>query len=289
MEFGLPGAVSVSETAGNALVDVQREGDTNGTTTVQYATTPHSATAGSDYTTTTGTLTFAPGDTTQEISVPITDDAVAEDPESFSVVLSAPSGSTLGGRSSEAVLVEDDDVSASLIEFPTWSTSSATVDEGDGTAQIAVVREGFLNGNASVHYASVGGTATSGSDYEPISGTVNFGPGESTQYIDITPIDDAIAEGGETIIVGLSGASGDADVGPFSRMTIALTDDDAPGVVYLDSTTTYVNENGAPNTSHVNRQGGIGRSATVHYATANGTATAPTDYTTTSGTLTFAG
>ena len=68
--------------------------------TVDYATQDGTATAGSDYTSTSGTLTFAAGDTTKTISVPITDDTADDDGETFKLALSNVSGANV--RDAEA-------------------------------------------------------------------------------------------------------------------------------------------------------------------------------------------
>ena len=60
--------------------------------TVDYRTQNGTATAGSDYTSTSGTLTFAPGEDKKTVSVPIMDDAVEDNGETFTLVLSNPSG-----------------------------------------------------------------------------------------------------------------------------------------------------------------------------------------------------
>mgnify|MGYP000176839222 CR=1 FL=1 len=68
----------------------------NQTVTVQYATSNGTATGGDDYVATTGTLTFAPGETSKTISVVVLGDTVAEGAESFLVTLSSPTGATVG-------------------------------------------------------------------------------------------------------------------------------------------------------------------------------------------------
>lgn len=78
------------------------------TITVQYATATASATAGSDYTATSGTLTFAPGETTKTISVPILGDTVPEPDETFTVTLSNPTNATLGTTQAIGVIQNDD-------------------------------------------------------------------------------------------------------------------------------------------------------------------------------------
>ncbi|MFM6756138.1 MAG: Calx-beta domain-containing protein, partial [Dolichospermum sp.] len=70
--------------------------DSTETITVQYATSNNTATAGSDYTATNGTLTFAPGVTSQDIIIPILNDFLNEPQETFNLTLSSPTNAQLG-------------------------------------------------------------------------------------------------------------------------------------------------------------------------------------------------
>jgi Calx-beta domain-containing protein len=83
---------------------------TTQTVTVPYSTVDGSAKAGSDYTTTNGTLSFAPGETTKKISVPITSDSVKESSESFYVKLGqpGPAGAAVTRSSAEVVIDPND-------------------------------------------------------------------------------------------------------------------------------------------------------------------------------------
>ncbi len=87
---------SVREAAGTATVTVTRVGPLNQVATINYATSSaagDAASAGSDYTATNGTLTFAPGDASESLTIPITDDGTAEADETFTVSLTGPSRS----------------------------------------------------------------------------------------------------------------------------------------------------------------------------------------------------
>ena len=84
--------------------------------TVNYATADGTATAGSDYATAGGVLTFAAGTTTQTVIVNITGDATVEPNETFTVLLSAPSGATLATASASGTIVNDDGVPAAPVE-----------------------------------------------------------------------------------------------------------------------------------------------------------------------------
>ncbi|MBS3028938.1 MAG: S8 family serine peptidase [Dolichospermum sp. DET50] len=80
----------------NVTYTVTLFGDSTETVTVQYATVNNTAIAGSDYTTTNGTLTFAPGVTNQDIIIPILNDSLNEAQETFNLTLSSPTNAQLG-------------------------------------------------------------------------------------------------------------------------------------------------------------------------------------------------
>jgi hypothetical protein len=86
---------SVVESDGQIALAFNRVGSTNGTLTLNYTTNPNSALEGSDYTPISNTLTFADGEATKMLTVPIINDTAEESDESFRVTLSAPAGSVL--------------------------------------------------------------------------------------------------------------------------------------------------------------------------------------------------
>jgi len=96
------------------------------TVTVAYATANGTATAGSDYVAKTGTLTFAPGVSTQAIAVTVNGDTTPEATETFVVNLSSPSNAVLGVAQGAGSIVNDDGAAG-----PTITLSSTTVNPGD--------------------------------------------------------------------------------------------------------------------------------------------------------------
>src|SRR5262249_47267201 len=76
--------------------------------TVTYTTANGTASAGSDYTAATGTLTFAPGVTSETIRVPILDDAAGESSETFTITLSNAVGATIADGSGVATILDND-------------------------------------------------------------------------------------------------------------------------------------------------------------------------------------
>jgi hypothetical protein len=78
--------------------------------TVGYATADGTATAPADYTATSGTLTFAPGETAKTVTVAVVGDTLVEGDETFSLVLSGPVNATLGaGQEQATATIADDD------------------------------------------------------------------------------------------------------------------------------------------------------------------------------------
>jgi hypothetical protein len=95
---------AVNETDGTATITVTRTGATTGTTTVDFTTRNGTAAAGVDYGTATGTLTFAPGDTSKTFTVPIVNDSGAEDDETVTLFLGSPTGNAFLGKDNLAFL-----------------------------------------------------------------------------------------------------------------------------------------------------------------------------------------
>lgn len=95
--FNVPD-VTVTETADEVAVTVTRNIGTAGAVTLTYATINETATAGQDYQSTTGTLFWADGDSTERIiNIPITDDVLSEGVETFAIRLSSSTEVNLGG------------------------------------------------------------------------------------------------------------------------------------------------------------------------------------------------
>lgn len=91
----------------NLSYTVNLSGSSTQTITVQYSTVNGTALAGSDYTATTGTLTFNPGVTSQTISIPILNDSVNEANETFTVKLTSPTNAILGGTATVTTTITD--------------------------------------------------------------------------------------------------------------------------------------------------------------------------------------
>jgi hypothetical protein len=194
-----------------------------GAITVAYATSDQTATAGSDYLAASGTLTFAAGQTQKTVTVQINGDTVYEPDETLLFNLSSPTGATLGRGQAVGKILNDD--AAPVV--PVASISDVTVTEGNSGSKVATFTLTLsqpTTQTVTVAYATSNGTATAGSDYQAISGSVTFAPGITAQTISVTIFGDTVVETNETFSVLLSNPV-NATLGT-SRGTGTIVDDD---------------------------------------------------------------
>jgi hypothetical protein len=86
------------------------------TVTVNYASADDTATAPADYTAVSGALTFAPGETSKQVTVPVKGDNIDEGAsEQFTVQLSAPANAVLGKASGAGTITDDDTARLGLV------------------------------------------------------------------------------------------------------------------------------------------------------------------------------
>jgi hypothetical protein len=185
-----------------------------------------------------GSLSFSPGETQKTIAFSLIGDLTQETNESFQVVLQSPSNATLGTGSGTGTILDDD--SPGAIQF---AASGYSIAEASGTGLTIFVFRNGGGGPVTVDYAVTGGSATPGDDYSSfnMSGTLAFGSGETVKQITVSPFDDILVEGNETIIISLSNPTGGATLGGASTTTVTITDDDTAvtlhGRVHFDNGT----------------------------------------------------
>ena len=279
---------SSAESAGNQAIVVRRTGGRSGIVSVSYTVTPGTASQGSDITFTNGTLTWADGDFADKIiNIGIVNDGLVEFTETYSVVLSgATGGAGLSTYQFVGGITDDDTATNGALQF---LTTSGSVSEAVGTATISVGRPGGSKGAVSVSYATSDATATAGSDYTATTGTLSWADGDaSAKTISIPINDDTIQEPDETLGVTLSAPTGGAILGPNSTFTLTIIDNDGPGTLSTTVAAATVQKSAGSLTLTVSRTIGGKGAVTVDYATASGTAIAGTDFTATSGTLSWA-
>ncbi|HEX3022559.1 MAG TPA: Calx-beta domain-containing protein [Lachnospiraceae bacterium] len=280
-----PTTLSVGENDGNTSFTVVRSGGSDGTVLVNYSVTGGTASKGTDYTLADGTLTFTDGETSKTVPVTIVNDKLTESNETVEVKLgNATNGASVGSNDTVTLTITDDD---SVIEF---SSTTATVGEGDGSANLAVTRTGYTAGAVTVDYAVTSGSATAGTDYVLASGTLSFAAGETSKLIPITITDDNLIELKETVEVTLSNPVGEATIGTKAKATLTIEENDipVPGTFQFNPTTLSVGESDGNTSFTIVRSGGSDGMVQVNYSVTGGTASKGTDYTLADGTLTFA-
>jgi len=271
---------SVNEAGPNVTLELTRTGSTTTAQAVTYTTTAGTATATTDYTTTTGTITFGIGETSKVIAIGTTivaapfirvmNDTTIEGPETFNVTLSAPTaGASLGAPTAAVVTIESDDSGF------TMASATRSFTEGAGAQTILVNRSGSA-GAVSVNYTFTNGTATNGSHYTGVNGTLNWADDDATQKaIPVTIGDDAAPNAARTFTVTLSGAVGGIIAAPTAT-TSTIADNDNSVQFSLAATT--VAEGTANLVLNVTRTGSTTGTAQVTWTANNGTAIAGTDF-----------
>ena len=230
----VPNIVTVNEDSVSATLTVELDPASTGTVTVDYATRDgivQAAKAGQDYTATSGTLTFAATETSKTFTVPILDDDVYENTESFQVHLTNPTGATLVA-SGATVRIDSEDA------VPTASMEDVTVDEGAGTMTLTLQLSHPSQSDISYLTGAVNvtGTATAGDDYDVFllgngrTARITVPGGELSQTFDITIVDDSVDEPDETIEIGWQKGTTDEVTPSYFTFTGTFTDNDTAGV-----------------------------------------------------------
>jgi uncharacterized repeat protein (TIGR01451 family) len=215
----------VDEAAGAVTVAVERVRGDSGEVTVDFATADGTATAGEDYESAAGTLTFANGVRRQTFVVPILPDADDEPMETFAVRLTNPQGgATLVAPTQAVATIVDDDGPGELA----FAAANYGEREDNGWAAIAVNRRFGRDGEASVRWRTQAGTATPGGDYVEATGTVTFADGSAQEIFEVQLLDDELQEGPETIRLFLEEPTGGAVLGLPAEAWLTIQDDEAP-------------------------------------------------------------
>jgi fibronectin-binding autotransporter adhesin len=229
--------------------------------TVAYTTQDGTATVDdNDYQLTTGTLTFAPGQTQKTITVPVIGDLKVEDDETFSVILSDPTNATITQATATGTIVNDDDDNAA------FSINSVSLSEG----------------------------MVSDNDYQAKSGTLTFAAGQQSQTVTVLVNGDVKVEDNETFLVNLS----DAKLGGATDTRVSILGAAGTGTILNDDNAAFSINSVSLSEGHtgttafeftVSLSAPVAFETSVAYATADGTAmVSDNDYEAKSGTLTFA-
>jgi Calx-beta domain-containing protein/VCBS repeat protein len=183
---------------------------------------------------------------------------------------------TNSGTNSLSVLINDE--LWAPLPPPAVSISDASIAEGNtgSTSASFTLSLAFAHTeDVTVHYATANGTATSGSDYTGGSGDVIIHAGDTTATILVPIAGDRLPEPNETFFVNLTSP----DVPMADSQAMGVIVDDEPRIVISDAAVTEGNTGSLNATFTVTASLLYDQDVTVHYSTANGTATAGSDFT----------
>jgi len=225
-------SVAFAENAGIVSVNVNLSfANPNAATTVNYQTVDGTAVASQDYNAASGTLTFAPGQTTQAISLLLLNNTTPEPNRFFTIKLSG--SSNLGLDSIMKVTILDDDrpqlrfsrrdtgvkENSGVVVIPMYLTFSSA------TPVVARIK--------SFNRTALASTGSNVGDYEPLDTVITFAPGQTSATISLTINQDVVTEATETLLLKIDSLSASAGLGFPDTMTVAIADDDINPVSFV--------------------------------------------------------
>ncbi|WP_193569249.1 putative Ig domain-containing protein [Xanthomonas phaseoli] len=275
---------AANEDSGTSLVYTVTLSQTNSSPTTVNLTRSGTATSGTDYATINSPLVIAAGQTSGTITVNPTPDTTVEPDETVVISLNAGSGYTVGSPNSATGTILNDDL-------PGLSINDVSVNEGNAGTTNATFTVSLSApagaGGVSFDLATADGTATAGVDYAASSLTRTIPAGSSSATFTVLVNGDTLAEPDETFFVNVSNVTG-ATVSDGQGLGTIVNDDAQPALSIDDVSVNEGSSGTTTATFTVSLSAASGQTVTVNYATADGTATAGSDYVARSGTLSFA-
>ncbi|HSW04695.1 Calx-beta domain-containing protein [Aquabacterium sp.] len=277
---------AVDEAAKTASFFVWLSRPSTGAVTVSYATANDTALAGADFSSTAGLLSFAPGEMVKTVTVPLSNDALAEPDEFFKLQLSSPTGATLAEAGGLGLISRND---ADPVGTPLISARPLAVSEGESFASFVVQLNAPSQNEVRVSYQTDIGSATYGgnADYIYLSEQLVFAPGETSKTVHVAISNDTTAEAAEVFWLDLFSPVNAAVAQKYTPAVI-VDNDGISGTPAISVSDALVDETAQTASFFValNRPATTGVS--VAYATADDTTQAGSDYLAANGTLNFA-
>ncbi|WP_413176352.1 Calx-beta domain-containing protein [Anabaena azotica] len=268
-----------------------RTGDLSASLTVGYSV-GGTATNGVDYNSLSGTATFAAGASTALVNLSPIDDTAFEGDETVVVTLSSGTNYNLGTAKSATVTIVDNDIPIvpSMITVAATDSNAGETTSGQiaNPGQFTITRTGTTSA-LTVNY-TLSGTAINGTDYVSLNGVANFAAGVSTAVVTVTPIDDLLIEGNETVTLNLTAGTG-YSIGANSSAVVSIADNDSLPTITISATDantaeTTIGQTANPGQFTITRTGSTASALNVNY-TVTGSATNSVDYVGLSGTVTI--
>ncbi len=264
--------------ADNGIFTFRRTGVTTSSLNLTVAWSG-SATSGSDYTALPTTVTIPSGQSSTTVNVVPLNDSNIETPEDIIATLSTSAAYLRDGSATTGtVSLSDDDAPVVTVAAVDASASEAGPDSG----MFLITRSGSTAAPLKVYYG-LSGSAFHGTDYAPLNGETTIPAGSASAPVVVTPYDDDLGEPVEDVTLAVTTFNNSYSLGSTFQATLDIADNTDTPVVSVRAGTTGVE--GGSNATVVFRAIGSGSgNVTVNY-TVSGTATAGSDYTAMSGTV----
>ena len=212
--------------------------------TVDFATSNGTATAGTDYTATSDTLTISAGSTTGTIPITVLQDSVYERDETVTMTLSNASNATISDATGTFTITDDE-----TAPTVTLATSATSIAENSGSNLTLTATLSGTTDAAITVALDTSGSATEGTDYTDGSGNIDdivISAGATTGTVTFDPTDDSIYEGDETATIAINGVTGKTGVAENSTpqsVTITISENESSPTVTLTSSASSIAEN----------------------------------------------
>ncbi len=231
-EDGLLATIPVLRTGGLSGPNA----DGSGTVSVQFTASGGTAVPGVNYIPVSDTLSFAPGQTEDDVQIYVLHDSVITPNLSVNLALSNPTPPATDGNQNTAILtiINVDNAIAFDSAVPTVQKAVNT-----GRAQVEVDRLGGSVGTNTVDYqTTTNGTAVIGTDYYPTNGTLTFAPGQTNAYLYVPIINNTLTEGNQTVNLVLTNLTGNYSMftSPSNVFLTILQGQSGPGQLYFAQT-----------------------------------------------------
>jgi hypothetical protein len=279
-------AFTVAENGATATISVTRAGGTTGAVSVQYATANNTATAGTDYTSASGTLNWADGDSNPKtFTVAITDDNAVEGPETVNLALSfATGGATLGSPATAVLTINDNDIAAPGITLSATALNFGSINVGaTSTAQSSTLTN---NGNANLVIGTVTKTGANAAEFnvttDSCSGQTLAPNGTCALTVTFAP-----AAGGARVAALAIPSSAPGSPTAVSLAGTGVVPQAQPGSIQFSAASFSGNENGGSVTLTLTRTAGTDGAVGVSVTSGGGSASAGADYGALSTTVTW--
>lgn len=254
---------------------VARIGNLAANLVVNYALSG-TASNGIDYVALSGTVTIPAGQVSASFTVTPLNDSFVEGTETVAATILSNPSYNIGNPGAATVLMIDDDSPGITLA----ATDASAAEAAANTGTFTFTRSDSTTDPLTIYF-SVSGSAINGADYLPVGSSIVIPGGSASAPLTVTPVDDAIKENSETVVITLAPSpTSTYSVTTTTPQTVTISDNDSGGLVGVGfaSATSSGLENEFIVSVTVSLSAASSVPVTVNYAFGGGTASNPADY-----------